>query len=83
MSLTFLSARVTLRRTSKAHSNRKPKPNALKGRMMTHKTKTDCEIAEDKQKARIKKLDAMAKADYVRIADNLFKSIANCVPYQN
>ena len=50
---------------------------------MTHKTKTDDEIAEDKQKARIKKLDAMAKADYVRIADNLFKSIANCVPYQN
>lgn len=46
---------------------------------MTHKTKTDYEIAEDKRKARIKKLDEMANADYVRIADNLFKAIANCV----
>lgn len=45
---------------------------------MTHKTKTDYEIAEDKRKARIKKLDEMAKADYARIADYLFKAIANC-----
>lgn len=45
---------------------------------MTHKTKTDYEIAEDKRKARIKKLDEMANSDYVRIADYLFKAIANC-----